>query len=60
MGPLKHHIDIVLHGIPGSAMQAFGGQLNDADLAAVITYERNSFGNTTGDVVQPSDVAAAR
>jgi cytochrome c oxidase subunit 2 len=60
MGPLEDHIQIVLHGIPGSAMQAFGGQLNDADLAAVITYERNSFGNTTGDVVQPADVAAAR
>jgi cytochrome c oxidase subunit 2 len=60
MGPLKNHIQIVLHGIPGSAMQAFGDQLNDADLAAVVTYERNSFGNTTGDVVQPADVAAAR
>jgi cytochrome c oxidase subunit 2 len=41
-------------------MAAFGQQLNDADLAAVITYERNAFGNATGDVVQPSDVAAAR
>jgi cytochrome c oxidase subunit II len=60
MGPLKTHLQIVLHGIPGSAMQAFAGQLNDADLAAVITYERNSFGNTTGDLVQPADVAAAR
>jgi cytochrome c oxidase subunit 2 len=30
------------------------------DLAAVITFERNAFGNTTGDVVQPSDIAAAK
>ena len=35
-------------------------QMNDADLAAVITYERNSWGNNTGDVVQPSDIKAAR
>lgn len=60
MGPLKNHLDIVLHGIPGTAMQAFGSQMNDADIAAVVTYERNSFGNHTGDVVQPSQVKALR
>jgi len=58
-GPAAAHIDIVLHGKPNTAMQAFGAQLNDADLAAVITYERNSWGNSAG-VVQPSDVKAAR
>jgi len=41
-------------------MQAFGGSLNDLDLAALLTYERNAWGNDTGDVVQPRDVAAAR
>jgi cytochrome c oxidase subunit 2 len=60
-GPVAGHLDIVLHGgKKNPAMAAFGQQLNDADLAAVITYERNAFGNNTGDVVQPSDVAAAR
>jgi cytochrome c oxidase subunit 2 len=60
-GPVAGHLDIVLHGgKKNPAMAAFGQQLNDADLAAVITYERNAFGNATGDVVQPSDVAAAR
>jgi cytochrome c oxidase subunit II len=59
-GPVAQHIDIVLHGKTGTAMQAFGAQMNDADLAAVITYERNSWGNNTGDVVQPSDIKAAR
>jgi cytochrome c oxidase subunit 2 len=59
-GPVAKHIDIVLHGKTGTAMQAFAAQLNDADLAAVITYERNSWGNDTGDVVQPSDIKAAR
>jgi cytochrome c oxidase subunit 2 len=60
MGPLKNHLDIVMHGIPGTAMQAYAGQLSDVDIAAVVTFERNSFGNQTGDVVQPSQVKALR
>ena len=44
----------------GTAMQAFAAQLNDADLAAVITYERNAWGNDTGDLVQPSTVKSLR
>ncbi len=59
-GPVAEHIKTVLHGRPGTAMQAFGPQLSDVELAAVITYERNSWGNNTGDVVQPSDIKAAR
>lgn len=59
-GPVEKHIDVVVHGVPGTAMQAFGAQLDDADLAAVVTYERNAWGNDTGDVVQPSDIKAAR
>ena len=60
LGPVDKHIGIVLHGITGTAMAAFGPQLNDVDIAAVITYERNSWGNDTGDVVQPADVKSAR
>jgi cytochrome c oxidase subunit 2 len=59
IGPAADHINIVLNGKAGTAMQAFGQQLNDADLAAVITYERNSWGNAAS-VVQPADVKAAR
>jgi len=59
-GALAGHIDVVLNGKAGTAMQAFGAQLSDVDLAAVITFERNGFGNDTGDVVQPSDITAAR
>ena len=44
----------------GTSMAAFGKQLSDTDIAAAITYERNSWSNKTGDVVQPSDVKAAR
>lgn len=59
-GPIEEHLKTVITGRPGTLMQAFGPQLNDVDIAAVITYQRNAFGNNTGDVVQPSQVKAAR
>ncbi len=55
-GELSQHLDISINGVPGTAMQAFGGQLNDVDMAAVVTYQRNAFGNNMGDMVQPIDV----
>ena len=55
-GAAADHMNIVLNG--KGAMPLFK-MLGDADLAAVITYERNAFGNT-GSVVQPSDVKSAR
>ena len=58
-GDVAGHIDMVVNGKTGTAMQAFGEQLSAVDLAAVITYERNAFGNNVGDMVQPSDVAVA-
>jgi len=59
-GPANAHLQIVMDGKPGTAMAAFGGQLSDIDLAAVVTFERNSWGNDLGDLVQPSEVKAAR
>ena len=56
MGDLSNHMAVVAKGVSGTAMQAFGGQLNDVEIAAVLTYQRNAFGNNTGDVVQPGDV----
>lgn len=56
-GSVGGHIDIVVNGKPGTAMQAFGTQLSAADTAAVITFQRNAFGNNTGDVVQPSQIS---
>jgi cytochrome c oxidase subunit II len=49
-------------------MQAFGPQLTDEQIAAIITYERNSWGNdnnsqfgkNAGGLVQPADIAKAR
>jgi cytochrome c oxidase subunit II len=59
-GPLVDHMNIVMHGKAGTAMQAFAAQLSDTDLAAVVTFERNGFGNKAGDTVQPSQVKALR
>ncbi|MEH8017401.1 cytochrome c oxidase subunit II [Rheinheimera muenzenbergensis] len=53
------HIDVVLNGKAGTAMQAYGKQLSLKELAAVITYERNAWGNNTGELVQAADVHAA-
>ncbi|MBQ4848052.1 cytochrome c oxidase subunit II [Pseudoalteromonas sp. MMG013] len=55
-GDLQPHIDILLNGKPGTAMQAFGKQLSIKQIAGVITYKRNSWGNDTGEVVQPSQI----
>lgn len=55
---LTTHLDRILHG--KNLMPAFGEQLSDADIAAIATYERNAWGNDTGDIVQPRDVKAAR
>ncbi len=58
-GAKPEHIDMVLNGKPNTAMAAFGKQLSDTEIAAVITYERNSWGNKTGEV-QPAEVKARR
>nr|WP_241263957.1 cytochrome c oxidase subunit II [Bowmanella dokdonensis] len=57
-GEMTKHIDVVVNGVSGTAMQAFGKQLSLKELAAVITYERNAWGNNTGDTVQAKDVNA--
>ncbi|MCZ0922028.1 cytochrome c oxidase subunit II [Vibrio diabolicus] len=57
-GPISEHIDVIVNGRPGTAMQSFSNQLSDKEIAAVITYQRNAWGNDTGDRVQASDVNA--
>jgi len=59
-GPVDGHIDRVINGKPGTAMQAFKDQMNDQDLADVITYERNAWDNNTGTLVTPNDIKAKR
>lgn len=56
VGDIEKHIDVVVNGVPGTAMQAFGQQLTEAEIAAIVTYERNAWGNDKGDKAQPQDV----
>ncbi len=57
-GPIANHVSIVLNG--KNAMPTWGKTLNDVEIASVITFERNSWGNHTGDILQPKQVADAR
>jgi cytochrome c oxidase subunit 2 len=59
-GPIEDHIKLVLNGKPGTAMAAFGGQLSEADVAAVVTYQRNAWDNKVGDTAQPVQVAGLK
>ena len=59
-GDIDTHVATVMHGVANTPMQAFGSRLSDADLAAVITYQRNAFGNETGDALQPSHMRSLR
>lgn len=52
------HIDIIVNGSPGTSMASFAKQLTMSEIAAVVTYERNAWGNNTGDMVQAKDVNA--
>lgn len=58
-GPKGAQIALVLNGKPGTAMASFA-RLSDAELASVVTYTRNSWGNKSGDATQPADIKAAR
>ncbi len=53
------HISLVLNGKPGTAMAAYRDILKDADMAAVLTYQRNAWGNDAG-IIQPAAIKAAR
>jgi cytochrome c oxidase subunit 2 len=57
-GPIAQHVSIVLKG--KNAMPSWAPTLNDVEIASVITFERNSWGNHTGDILQPKQVADAR
>jgi cytochrome c oxidase subunit 2 len=52
-------VQIMLNGAANGAMPAWK-QLSDTEIAAVMTYTKNNWGNKTGQVVQPADIVAAR
>ncbi len=55
-GDLEAHMDVVYHGRPGTAMQAFGPVLDPVDMASVIHFQRKAFGHANGELVEPIDV----
>lgn len=66
-GPVEADIMFVLKGVPGTAMQPFGEQLDNKTLAEIITYTRQAWGNDVINakhknplIVQPADIAKAR
>lgn len=59
-GPIGPHLDVIIKGRPGTAMQPWAS-LNDIEIAAIATYERNAWGNSSSQpLIQPSDVRKAR
>jgi len=59
-GSIDKHINTVMEGIEGTLMSPFGSVLSDADIAAVITYQRNALGNAMGDTLQPAHIGSLR
>lgn len=55
---INDHINVVANGKAGTAMAAYKDQLTVAEMAAVVTYERNAWDNNTGDTVTPAQVDA--
>ena len=53
------HIEILMEGVQGAAMQSFSNQLSEVDMASVITYTRQAWGNAQdgdGQIVVPKDI----
>ena len=59
-GAIEDHLGRVMEGKADTEMQAWAPQLSDLEIAAVITYERNSWNNNTDDIIQPITVYEAR
>ena len=66
-GPLDETIAYVLHGVPGTSMQAFGTILDNKTLASIITYIRQAWGNYSINkskqqavIAQPQDIQKVR
>ncbi len=59
-GNIADHLSRVMNGKADTEMQAWAPQLSDLELSAVITFERNAWGNNTGDIVQAMTVYEAR
>ena len=55
----NRNVEILMEGVQGAAMQSFANQLSEVDMAAVITYTRQAWGNAEkgdGEYVVPSNI----
>ena len=55
----SRHLEILMEGVQGAAMQSYANQLSEVDMAAVITYTRQAWGNAEngdGAYVVPKDI----
>jgi cytochrome c oxidase subunit 2 len=55
----ERNVEILMEGVQGAAMQSFANQLSEVDMAAVITYTRQAWGNAEngdGKIVIPKDI----
>ena len=55
----NRNVEILMEGVQGAAMQSFANQLSEVDMAAVISYTRQAWGNAEkgdGEYVVPSDI----
>ncbi|MDH3658968.1 MAG: c-type cytochrome [Alphaproteobacteria bacterium] len=59
-GPLDDHLQIVLAGVADTAMMAWGEEFGDGEIAAIMTFERNAWGNGDGESVTAEQIAEAR
>lgn len=59
LGSSDQQINVLLNGRTGTAMQSFS-RLSNSEIAAVITFTKNSFGNNVGKVIQPAEIKSAR
>lgn len=57
-GTVDVQIDVVLNGITGTRMFAFKEQISTQEVADVVTYIRNAWGNDSGELVKPEQVEA--
>jgi cytochrome c oxidase subunit 2 len=58
LGPKDAMYNILING--KGAMPKWAGVISDGDIAAVMTYSRNAWGNKTGDLIQTQDIVSAR
>ena len=58
LGPKEAQYNIMING--KGAMPKWAGVISDADIAAVMTYTRNAWGNKTGEIIQTQDFVSAR